>query len=197
MAEIPVERRKGFPWWLPLLALVGLLLIGFVLMRGCNDRTAAVTDNTNNNRNANAALGTDNTNNANARMTTQGVGTATGERVTDVNLFGSTAEKSTLAGRRVDLQNVKVNRVVSDRVFTLTSGSGEMFVMLDDTLNRGGMEEQIKMQPGQLVNLGGTFQGVPTEEIKDEQRRDLNAGEYARMKGQQIYLHATDVKNAK
>lgn len=185
MAEIPVERKsKGLPWWLLLLlGLLALLLFGLMLMRGCNDRTGVANTNTDD--------GT-------ARITTQGVGMATGDGVTDVGIFGSTADKLSLAGRRVDLQNVRVNRVLSDRVFTVTAGSSEMFAMLNDNLNRGGMERQIKIQPGQMVNMGGTFQRVPSGEVKDEtQHRDLNAGEYARMKDQQIYLHVTDVKNAK
>lgn len=191
MAEIPVERKsKGLPWWLLLLGLLALLLVGFILLRSCNDRAAVSNTNTNTGM-------TTNTGNGNARITTQGVGTATGDRVTDVNIFGSTADKASLAGRRVELQNVKVNRVISDRVFTVTSGSGEMFAMLDDNLNRGSMEQQIKMQPGQMVNIGGTFQRVPTGEVADEKRRDLNAGDDARMKDQQIYLHVTDVKDAK
>lgn len=194
MAEIPVTRKSGgLPWWLPLLAILGLLLLGFFFLRGCNDRAAVVDTNANNAVNANVG-----TANANARITTENLGTATGQRVTDVNLFGSTADKMSLAGRRVDLTNVRVARVLSDRVFTVTSGSGEMFVMLDENLDTGGgKEQQIKARPGQLVNLGGTFQRVPNAQTQEERSgRGLNAQEFQQMANQQVYLHCTDVKNA-
>lgn len=126
-------------------------------------------------------------------------GTATGERVTDVNIFGGTADKNSLNGRGVDLTKVKVNRVLSDRVFTVTSGSGEMFVMLDEKLDSGGgKESQIKMRQGQTVNIGGNFRRVPDANTQEErQNRDLNKTEYAQMKGQQVYLHAQSVADAK
>ncbi|MEJ7708349.1 MAG: hypothetical protein WKF84_00430 [Pyrinomonadaceae bacterium] len=196
MAEIPVERKSGLPWWLPLLALLGLLLFGFLLMRGCNDRAAVVNTNDNINRNANSIT---NTSNANARITTENTGTATGARVTDVNIFGSTTDKMSLVGRGVEVQNVKVNRVLSDHVFTVTSGSSELFVMLDESLDSGGgKERQIQARSGQLVNLGGTFQRVPNNETSGERGGGgLNAREYQQMANQQVYLHATEARDAR
>lgn len=200
MAEIPVARKSGgLPWWLLLLALLGLLLLAALLMRGCN--SAGVV---NTNDNANVAVGTGNTasgNTNNARNTSNinvsGVGSSSGANVTDVNIFGSTADKQSLVNRRVDLTNVRVARVLSDRVFTVTSGSDEMFVMLDENLDSGGgREQQIRIRSGQLVNLGGTFQRVPSAETRDERQRDLNARELAQMANQQVYLHCTEVRNA-
>lgn len=225
MAEIPVTRAKrGLPWWLWLLPLLALLLLLLFYSRSCNDRAAidnannrAAANNANGNSttNGNAVVnGSNTTNNANAggsatangsasgnagnsNINVSGVGAASGDRVTDVNLFATTADKSTIVGRRVDLTNVKVNRVLSDRVFTVTSGNGEMFVMLDENLDTaGGKEQQIKMRPGQLVNLGGTFRTVPTGEVKEERSRDLNRREYEQMKDQRVYLHCTNVNNA-
>ncbi len=215
MAEIPVERneKSGLPWWLiPLLLLLLLLPLLWFLSRGCN--TAPVANgntNSNANSNANRAVVTNGNSNANsgAMMTSNANamtnmngnvnGSATGERVTDVNLFGTTADKNSLTGRNVQLSKVKVARVLSDRVFTLTSGSGEMFAMLDENLDSGGgKEKQIKIQPGQVLNLDGNFRSVPDAETKEEAKnRDLNKAEYAQMKGQQVYLHATKVEDAK
>lgn len=228
MAEIPVERntKSGLPWWLiPLLLLLLLLPLLWFMSRGCN--TAPVANGNSNgnfNNNGNRAASSANTGNAgamsnagamttnnsgtmsngggnagNSTISVNGTGSATGERVTDVNLFGGTADKNSLAGRGVQLTKVKVNRVLSDRVFTVTSGSGEMFAMLDETLDSGGgKEKQIKIQPGQTVNLNGDFRRVPDANTKEEvQNRDLNRAEYGQMKGQQIYLHATRVEDAK
>lgn len=221
------RAKRGLPWWLWLLPLLALLLLLLFFSRSCNDRAAidnntnrAAANNANGNSTTNGTAngsavvnGSGTTNNANASGTTangnasgnsgnsninvSGVGAASGDRVTDVNLFANTADKSTIVGRRVDLTKVKVNRVLSDRVFTVTSGSGEMFVLLDENLDTGGgKEQQIKMRPGQLVNLGGTFRNVPTGEVKEERSRNLNRREYEQMKDQRVYLHCTDVKNA-
>ena len=229
MAEIPVERneKSGLPWWLiPLLLLLCLIPLLWFLSRGCNpapvandngngNRNVTTTTTTNANRgmNGNANIGamSGNANGANGSMTNAGgnangstisvdnKGTATGERVTDVNLFGGTADKNSLAGRGVQLTKVKVNRVLSDRVFTVTSGSGEMFAMLNENLDSGGgKEQQIKIRAGQTVNISGDFRRVPDANTKEEtQNRDLNKAEYAQMKGQQIYLHTTSVEDAK
>lgn len=220
MAEIPVERKEGgsFPWWLiPLLLL--LLLLPFLYF--CNK--SAVVDNTNYNGNrANVAV-TANVNNRAATVNTgnntvavnagntaivvdnNGVsinanpGTRSGAVIKDVNEFGSATDKSTLVGRGFFVNGVRVNRVLSDKVFTVKSGSGEMFVMLDNNLDSpGGKEGQIKMKQGQIVNLGGEFRNVPNGETTAETKGGgLDSKEYAQMKGQQVYLHANSVEDAK
>lgn len=210
MAEIPVERKTGgLPWWLiPLLLLLVILAVLWFMMRGCNTApVVGVNDNTNRvittaNMNANrmTTTNTGNMNGANgSTISVDNKGTATGSRVTDVNIFGNAADKNALAGQGAELTKVKVNRVLSDRVFTVTSGKSEMFMMLDENLDSGGgREQQIKMRPGQIVNLSGEFRRVPDAETKDEtQNRDLNQKEYAQMKGQQIYLHVKSVADAK
>lgn len=204
MAEIPVTRVKGgLPWWLWLLPLLALLLLLLFFSRSCSDRGAAVDNNSSRTASVNgtadgsAVVNKANGVSDNSNINVSGVGSASGERVTDVNLFANTADKSTIVGRRVDLTNVKVNRVLSDRVFTVTSGSDEMFVLLDENLDSpGGKERRIRMRRGQLVNLGGTFRNVPSNEIKEERSRNLNRREYMRMKDQRVYLHCTNVNNA-
>lgn len=224
MAEIPVEKKEGgaFPWWLiPLL----LLLLLLPLLYFCSKRDAGVVTNTNGNTttaNANRAGAMTANGGANSAMTgaNGGIGSNTavvvnsnagaasgsaatgansGAAVTDVNVFGTTTDKATLVGRGTTLSGVRVDRVLSDKVFTVKSGAGELFVMLDDALDTpGGKEQQIKMKPGQTVNIGGSFRSVPTGETKDEHKEGgLNQKEYAQMKGQSVYLHATSVSDAK
>lgn len=212
MAEIPVERKTGgLPWWLiPLLLLLILIPLLWFFGRSCSSVPAS---NSNSNGNANRVVTSANSatgNGANSPMANVGntngstisvdnKGTATGERVTDVNIFGSTADKLSLVGRGVTLTKVKVNRVLSDHIFTVTSGQGELFAFLDQNLlNAGSKEKQIKMRPGQIVNLGGEFRRAPNAEVKDEtQNRDLDQKQYEQMKGQQVYLHTTSVEDAK
>jgi hypothetical protein len=224
MAEIPVERKVGssFPMWLIPLILLLLLL---PLLYFCSRNNAA--DNTNYNGNRTNVGTTTNANtvtttNANNRVATNsGTGMnaansgntavvvdnnnaangASGDRsvIKDVNEFGSATDKTALAGRGFFVNGVRVNRVLSDNVFTVKSGSSEMFVMLDQNLDSpGGKEGQIKIKQGQNVNIGGEFRSVPSGETSAETKGGgLNGKEYAQMKGQQVYLHATSVGDAK
>ncbi len=222
MAEIPVERKEGggFPWWLiPLILL--LLLLPLLYFCSKQNNNAVATD-TNGNMNANRTVVTT-TGSANNAMTgangAVGGNTAvvvnsntganmsngnmsganSGVAVTDVNMFGTTTEKASLVGRNVTLTDVAVDKVMSDHVFTVKSGTGEMFVFLDEALDSGGgKEQQIKPRPGNRINLGGTFRNVPTGEVKEETKEGgLNKNEYAQMKGQTVYLHATSLSDAK
>lgn len=226
MAEIPVERKEGssFPWWLiPLL----LLLLLLPLLYFCNRST--VVDNTNNNTNRTVVTTNANNsanmrgagngsmantggntavvmngnsgaiNSGNDGAMNNGNGARNGAVIKDINEFGSASDKSTLVGRGFFVNGVRVERVLSDKVFTVKSGSGVMFVMLDDNLDKaGGKENQIRLKPGQNVNLGGEFRNVPTGEVVQETKSGgLNKNEYAQMKGQNVYLHATSVEDAK
>lgn len=227
MAEIPVERKEGgFPWWLiPLILLLLLLpLLYFTCGRntavdttnGNGNRTATVTNGGSANRGGNTTAATTTSGTSgntavvvnsdnNGSASNAGVAGANGSRntnsgsvITDVNFYGNTADKNSLVGRGLFVNGVTVNRVLSDRIFTVKSGSGEMFVMLGENLDSGGgKEQQIRIRAGQTVNLGGEFRTVPNAETKDEQSRDLNQKEYAQMKGQQTYLHANSVADAK
>lgn len=173
MAEIPVVKRKrGVPAWVWLVALLGAFLLLVPFMRSC-DNSPGVESNLN----SNSASGEANAN-----------------RITDVNAYASTPDKSTLAGKAAEIRNVRVARLLSDRVFTVTSGAGEMFAMLDENLDTGNRESNVRLQPGQTVSLSGSFQNVPNDQIRDERRRNLNAREFAQMKGQQVYLHVTNVR---
>ncbi|MDQ3748991.1 MAG: hypothetical protein M3367_08275 [Acidobacteriota bacterium] len=217
MADIPVERKEksGLPWWL--IPLLLLLLLPLLFFGFCN-RNNTVIDNTNGNANANRTNTANNNANGNVRasnasnvavVTNTGnanmsVGNSTnnaalnsGPAITDTNFFAGVNDKMTLVGREAKISSVRVNRVLSDRVFTVKSGSSEMFVMLDENLDSpGGKESQIRMKPGQNVNLGGSFRAIPTAEVKNEsQNSDLSQKEYAQMKGQRVYLHASSVSD--
>ena len=220
MADIPVERKEksGLPWWL--IPLLLLLLLPLLFFGFCN-RNNTVIDNTNGNANANRTNTANNNANGNVRAANatnasnvavvtntdnanMSVGNSTnnaalnsGPAITDTNFFAGVNDKMTLVGREAKINSVRVNRVLSDRVFTIKSGAGELFVMLDENLDSpGGKESQIRMKPGQNVNLGGSFRAIPTAEVKNEsQNSDLSQKEYAQMKGQKVYLHANSVSD--
>jgi hypothetical protein len=216
-------------WLIPLLLLLPLLGLLYYCNRSAvvdntnhNANRAVIGANANNNSvvmtnanyananyNANANLGSSmNTNGGNVAVVTNANNmsgganmnpAASGDTVTAVNYFGTVKDKSTIVGRNVDLASARVNRVLSDRVFTVKSEGSDMYVMLDESLDSpGGKEGQIKIRPGQNIKLGGSFRNLPSGEVKNEaQNSDLSQKEYARMKGQQVYLHATSVSDVK
>ncbi len=84
------------------------------------------------------------------------------------------------------LRAARVNRVLSDNVFIVKSGSGKMFALLNNNFDStGGKKGQIKIRRDQNVNLGGEFRNVPTDEVAQETKGGgLDKSEYAQMKGQ-------------
>jgi hypothetical protein len=220
MAEIPVVRKEGssFPKWLiPLLLLLLLLPLLYFCSRSnvadntnYNGNRAATTnadnsaDNMRNTGNATAVGNTGNTaiavnNNDAAAINTDGRARS-GAVIKDVNEFGSASDKGSLVGRGFFVNGVRVNRVLSDKIFTVNSSAGEMYVMLGENLDSsGGKENQIRMRRGQTVNLGGEFRNVPTnDEVAQETKGGgLSKNEYGRMKGQEVYVHANSVSDAK
>ena len=118
--------------------------------------------------------------------------------VSDINLYDATADKHTLLNRRVEFSNVRVTRVVSDRMFTVTSGGGELFAMLDDALNNGPMEQRVTVTAGQLLDLQGTFRAPPDAATTNEQQRAVapSADAAAALRAQPVYLHVTLVRGS-
>ena len=119
----------------------------------------------------------------------------TGGEITDTGYFAGVNPKSSLVGRRANFANARVEKVVSDHIFTVKSGGEEMYVYLDESQDTAaGKEKQVKVKAGQTLNLSGDFRTVPTEDIKAETapKKDgtLTSKEYADLKGQQVYLHA-------
>ncbi len=84
MAEIPVARRGGTPWWMYLLG--GLLLLAIVIfaMRGCA---------------APRTTGIGGVQDGTARISAEGAGSVTRDRVTDANILGSSPDMLALVGR--------------------------------------------------------------------------------------------------
>lgn len=216
-------------WLIPLLALLILIPLLFLLARGCTDAgVIGNANNGNNNRNIAAETTNEttnynsgnsaptsnsavvNSNTAGATVETNGAGnpdsanagtgaTNSGATITDASYFAGINNKAALIGRQADLSRVRVSRVLSDHVFTVKSGSGEMFAYLDENLDSGGGgERQIKIRRGQVLNLKGNFRRLPNEAATEEtQDNGLTAEELEQMKGQQIYLHARSVSEAR
>lgn len=218
MAEIPVEKKeRGVPWWVWLAAVLVLVTVAAFVARGRNQPATHTTDNTM------PAPVTPPPGTAliptaavldgggalvaptvvpTARPVSDGgvtqMATGDGGLVSDINIFATTADKATLLTRRVEFSNVRVTRVISDRVFTVTSGTGELFALLDDALNNGPMEQRVTIQAGQLLDVQGSFRRPPNPETVDEQNRPvrLPPGAAEALHDQVVYLHVTLVRGS-
>ena len=208
MADIPIERKGGIPWWAWLLGLLALLLLLAFLMRGCTDRGAVVETNNNDNRAIVNTNGNDNARSTSANLNSNQTSDGSGQvkvsngPMTDVTSFALASDKGSYVGRQAQLTGVEVQRVVSDRAFTVGAKRGEeLYVLLDDSLNAGGAEHKVVVKPGQRLTLAGPLEKpAGSAEVKEEQNKPgahkLNPAEAAEMKNQQAYLHANQIKLA-
>lgn len=186
MAEIPVERKHGAPGWLWPVILIGALgLAGLIFYLVSRDGRET------------ASTAPAPTTQAAQQPGTPGGAALGAQAITDVNYLTSQTDKAALAGRRVQLSSVTVQRVMSDRVFSVGSGAGqEMFVILDEKLDRGGAEQIVAVKPGQVLSLSGVIERAPSAETASERTRGLNAAEAGAIKDQQVYLLAQAIRGA-
>lgn len=135
MANIPVERTAGTPWWLWLLGL--LLLAGLIWFLaealGDDDADVAVIDDDI-------------------------------EAVDDVAPVVA-GDMDMDAGMALDMSNLYVTRVTGDRTFFVApsddANAPETLVILDQEMSPGapGVEGQVDINPGQRVSLAGAQMG--------------------------------------
>jgi len=126
--------------------------------------------------------------------------TATGDKLTDANVYNSTADKLALVGKEIEFSNVRVGRVVGPRTFTVASGgSSEIYVMLDDESARG-VGTQGKIGVGKTLSLTGRFERLQAEEINNianNRFRPLTTAERDFLKQTPIFLQAAKVNDLK
>jgi hypothetical protein len=150
----------------------------------------------------NGAMSNDNnrlSNNNAAQTTTNANAATTGDKLTDAGVYGSTADKLSLVGKDVEFSNLRVTRVVGPRTFTVASGSGEMYVMLDEESARG-VGTQGKIGVGKTLNLTGRFERLQAAEINDisnNRFRPLTAAEREFLKNTPVFLQADKVSDLK
>ncbi len=125
--------------------------------------------------------------------------TATGNKLTDAGVYVATADKLSLVGKEVQFSDLRVARVVGPRTFTVASGSGEIYVMLDEESARG-VGTQGNIGVGKTLNLTGKFERLQAEEINDisnNRFRPLTADERAFLKNTPVFLQADKVSDLK
>lgn len=122
-------------------------------------------------------------------------GAAAGEPITDVLVIVAAPDRPSLVGKRVQLTDVPVRSVVSDRGFWVGPSDGQrMFVRLDEKLDKGGMEQKLDVNKGQARTITGVIRELPS--AQDIQRQwGLESSEAAALKGERIYLHAENFES--
>ena len=123
----------------------------------------------------------------------------TGDRITDVAVFAKTSDKTTLAGKKGQFENVRVERIVGPRTFTVGSGSEEIYVMLEEDSARA-VGTQGKIDKGDTVTVSGEFEKLNMEEINDIKNarfRPLTDAERSFLKQTKVYFQADKVSGSK
>lgn len=154
MAEIPVTKKSGVPWWVwAILAAIVLLLL-FLFFAGGDDEVAdADTDP------AVIVAGSD----------------------TDVITDLTTLEQGTaaLAGRQVDIDGARVAGMAGDRGFTVTDDSGATVLVVLDEIVPGpdtGDDGRVDVNAGQTVDIEGEVFEVVDGRVNGEPIEGLPSG---------------------
>jgi len=106
-------------------------------------------------------------------------GKSAGGPITEISAITSASDPSTLSQRSVRLSNVKVERVINNRVVEIRDDGGRAcYVRLNETMPN--------VKEGDTLNITGTVKPIPST------MSDLGLGEEAKqaLKGQQVFVEA-------
>lgn len=157
MAEIPIERKSGIPWWVWLiLALVIALLIW--MFSGDDDADRVATD-----LNPAAVAPVAVAPIGDGAMTAAPNDQAGTGPITDLAMITGASGLTSMIGRPVQLGNVRVQAVVGDRTFWVgPSADQRALVVLNEvpTPNQPGVEGRYDVTTGQVINVNGTIRNI-------------------------------------
>lgn len=115
------------------------------------------------------------------------------QTLTDFNAIITAPDKQSLIGRRVQLDGVRVQGVVSDRGFWLGEADKRMFARLDRRLNQGSAEWDVVIRDGQTRTLWGEIRALPSmEEIREWKL--INASDSGALQDRGVYIHVERLK---
>ncbi|WP_031555167.1 hypothetical protein [Parvularcula oceani] len=164
MAEIPVTKKSGVPWWVWAIVAAIVLILLFWWLGGDDDEVAELE-----------------TVDSDAIV----VADVDAGPITDITTIETATDPTTLAGRSVELTAVDVGPVVGDRTFTvMDDAGGELFVVLDQVPTPGTPTEgRYDINPDQVIDISGTLREVRNGMIDGERIEDMP-------RGTQVYLWA-------
>mgnify|MGYP005829353515 CR=1 FL=1 len=117
--------------------------------------------------------------------------TAAAEPITQYQAIVDAREKLPLAGRRVVLKDVPVERAAGDRVFWAGKPGRDILVVLEQG-TPGSLAPPFRLQPEQTVNITGTVKLVPGTKVRSAWK--LSHKDADRAAGQRVYLAAESVE---
>ncbi len=171
MAEIPIERKSGIPWWAWLiLALIIALLIWMFTRDDDADRVATVSTP------IEVAPLND------APMMAAPIDQAGTDPITDLAMITGASGLTSMVGRQVQLNNVLVGEVVGDRTFWVgPSVDQRAFVVLNEvpTPNQPGVEGRYDVTTGQVINVNGMIRNINDPAFVSNPIEGLPAGQTA------------------
>lgn len=198
MAEIPVEKKSGIPWWVWLLLallLVGLLL-WWLLDDGDEAEYAAVAPVTTE-APLDPTMGATNETmmaDGNAAMMAGGA-TAAGGAITDAGTILNASDRSALVGRQVQLSDMRVVDVVGDRSFYVAPSADapenqRLFVVLNEMPTPGtpGTEGRYDVTEGQVVSIDGVFRATGDSAFAGSEIEGLPSGMNAVIHAQSLNI---------
>lgn len=183
MAHIPIERKSGgswLPWLLGLLLLVGGVWVVAELVDGDDELERVETAGE-----VEGLTTSDDTRYEADRMT------PTGE-ITSLSALLSATATENMVGRRVNLTNVQVGKVIGDASFFLRAQGTDsnILVFLDEVMNvpPKTVEGRYDVNQNQQISiLQGTVRAVDNATLQDW---DLDESDMERVKKQRFYIHA-------
>jgi preprotein translocase subunit YajC len=115
--------------------------------------------------------------------------------VQDIAGIYAIANASELHNQNLDLEDVTVASVVSDRLFYVHQGNPDqlLLVHLAEDLDEGTTEQRVQVMAGQRLSISG--------ELKDVSQQDIEVGdEYTEAeaqtaRGERVYLHANEIES--
>lgn len=116
--------------------------------------------------------------------TTSG-GTTSGNTLTSIQSIVSATDKSSLAGRRVELEDVEVRSSIGDTGFLAGSPGADQVLVVP--------VEQVNVEQGQTANIEGTLREVP-DLPGAQQQLGVSEEVAALIQSQVVYLDAEQVQ---
>lgn len=172
MAEIPIERKSGTPWWLWLIVAAAVLALLIYMFSGDEAERDPVVEP------VTAAAPVDGQ--AASAMNNSATGAAAGA-VTDLALITGATGLTSMIGREVQLNNVRVQEVVGDRTFWVGPDTNQRaLVVLNEERTPGqATEGRYDVTPGQIINVNGTIRNTSDAAFGSNPIEGLPAGQSA------------------
>lgn len=155
MAEIPVERKSGMPWWMWLVLAAAALVILFWIFAD-NDREAYETAAVEPVVVSPVAVPPANIDPAVGTTEPMNAAGATGP-ITSLAALTGAGDMTPMIGRQVNLTGVPVTEMAGDRTFFVGEGNNRLFVLLPEGQPGLPSEDSVNVNRGQTVTLNGTL----------------------------------------